>query len=106
LQTPYRDLVKSFALVVNPVSGKGAARRAAKVAARHLSACSASVNVYETEGRGDAARWVQENQEDYDAVVAVGGDGTLREVIEGIRGDRTVGLVPSGTANVVGARAG
>jgi len=93
--------VSSFALVVNPVSGKGAARRAAQQAARHLRDQGLVVEIHETEGPGEATEWVRTHQEEFSAVVAIGGDGTLREVIEGLDGNRTVGLVPTGTANVV-----
>src|SRR5579872_4785662 len=40
-------------------------------------------------------------REGYDAVVSCGGDGTLREIIAGLRGTPiAVGMIPAGTVNL------
>lgn len=51
--------------------------------------------------RGDAARLAAEAaQRGVDAVVAVGGDGTVNEVVNGLSGfDVPLGIIPLGTAN-------
>ncbi|OGV47959.1 MAG: hypothetical protein A2017_21235 [Lentisphaerae bacterium GWF2_44_16] len=50
----------------------------------------------------EARRCVQRN---YDALIAVGGDGTVNEVINGIAGTNTaLGVIPFGTANVFAAQ--
>jgi diacylglycerol kinase (ATP) len=61
----------------------------------------ASFDIVETEGRGDAERLAREGAAlGYQTVVAVGGDGTVAEVITGIAGtEATLGIVPFGTAN-------
>lgn len=54
-----------------------------------------------TRGRGDGAARVAAPA-DEDVVVAVGGDGTLREVLAGLPPrDVPIGVVPAGTANVL-----
>lgn len=62
-----------------------------------------SSTVHFTAGPGDATRLAQEAvAEGCDAVVAVGGDGTLNEVINGVAphvSELAVGLVPLGTGN-------
>jgi YegS/Rv2252/BmrU family lipid kinase len=65
-----------------------------------------SVNVCETAGPGDGARIARNALcEGYDAVVAVGGDGTINDVIQGFCGwegpQGALGLIPMGTANVL-----
>jgi YegS/Rv2252/BmrU family lipid kinase len=55
-----------------------------------------------TTGLGDGGRLTQEAVEQkYDAVVAVGGDGTINEIIQKLAGSETaLGVLPSGTINV------
>lgn len=51
--------------------------------------------------KGDAIRFTKEGVErDVDAVVAIGGDGTVNEVINGLDGSSVpLGIIPLGTAN-------
>ena len=55
-----------------------------------------------TKGPGDGGRLTQEAVEQkYDAVIAVGGDGTINEAIQKLAGSETaLGVLPSGTVNV------
>lgn len=55
-----------------------------------------------TNAAGDATRYARAAAEaGYDAVLAVGGDGTLNEVLNGVLDSQTaVGILPQGTANV------
>ncbi len=55
-----------------------------------------------TKGPGDGGRLAQEAVEQkYDAVIAVGGDGTINEIIQKLAGSETaLGVLPSGTINV------
>jgi diacylglycerol kinase (ATP) len=93
--------VKKVELVFNPVSGKGRSAAAAKVAAAVIERAGVKTIVRKTERSGDAARFADRLSADTDAIVAVGGDGTLNEVVSGLRRDVPIGLVPVGTANVV-----
>ncbi len=56
----------------------------------------------ETQRGGDATRMAREAvNENFDAAFAVGGDGTLNEVLNGLLGSQTaLGVLPLGTANV------
>lgn len=96
---------RSYLLIVNPVSGRGGGRSRAAAFADALSD-PANVEVAETGGRGDATQIAAERGPDYDRVIAVGGDGTLNEVLTGLWSlGRTadelpeLGFLPSGTAN-------
>jgi diacylglycerol kinase (ATP) len=55
-----------------------------------------------TENQGDGGKFAREAvQQGLDVVVAVGGDGTINEVIQELAGSQTaLGVLPSGTVNV------
>jgi YegS/Rv2252/BmrU family lipid kinase len=91
------------ALVVgNPVAGTGRGERAARAMVEELARRGVAADLRLTRARGDATAAARERASDVDLVVSVGGDGTLREVLEGV-GDESVpiGVLPMGTANVL-----
>ena len=92
-------------LVYNPHAGHA---RAAKILPRVeelLAAKKIDVELHLTEYPGHATRIVQEARfEDYDGLIAAGGDGTLFEVINGYYGNSSgkripLGVLPTGTGN-------
>ncbi len=98
----------SWLLVVNPKSGRGSAPVRAEALAAGLEA-SGRVEVAMSAGRGDATRLAAGAAGEADRVVAVGGDGTLNEVLAGLLSvdeppERipALGFFPTGTANVAG----
>jgi diacylglycerol kinase (ATP) len=89
-------------MIVNPISGRGAGPSRAAKALERFEAAGVSVEMHVTRGPGSAAEWLGSRCGAYDAAIAVGGDGTLREIIEAVAGTPvTLGIVPVGTANVV-----
>jgi diacylglycerol kinase family enzyme len=93
---PRRALV-----VANPISGRGRGERLARELARGFERRGVAAEVLLTRARGDAPRLLGAAGA-ADLVVAVGGDGTLGEVLRGLPERTTpVGLLPCGTANVL-----
>lgn len=95
--------MRRAALVYNPMAGRRqAAVRAARLA-EIFTAADWAVELMETVlpgGGEEPARHAAENG--VDAVLALGGDGTLRECSAGVLGTETgVGFLPTGTANVM-----
>lgn len=95
----------TYLLLVNPKSGRGRALFRAEALRAGLAA-SASVEVVQTRGRGHASDVAAERAGDFERVVAIGGDGTLNEVLTGLMrvgaaADAlpALGFLPSGTAN-------
>jgi diacylglycerol kinase (ATP) len=91
--------------VVNPASGRGRSQTRAEALREALSR-TASVEVVRTERRGYAVDVVSERGADFERVIAIGGDGTLNEVLTGLMridapAERrpALGFLPSGTAN-------
>jgi diacylglycerol kinase (ATP) len=97
-----------FHFVVNPVAGRRTALSIADAIAARLEARGHSTSRHVTSGPGDARAHVAAGAVPAtDRLVVVGGDGTLREVINGAPPPLPwpVGIVPVGTANLVGREA-
>ena len=84
-----------FAVIVNPVSGGGEAARLAIRISERIAAMGQESRLFETSGDGDAARQTRAAVEaGCEAVVCIGGDGTLNEVVAGLCSGR--GALPQG----------
>jgi len=101
MTTLEREPARRVQIVANPISGRGRGRVAAEALAAALTRLGARVQLLTTAARGDAPRLLA-SAGPCELVVAVGGDGTLSEVLAGLVDARTpVGLLPNGTANVL-----
>jgi YegS/Rv2252/BmrU family lipid kinase len=90
-------------VVLNPVAGQSDTERVLRLLAGAFAVRRAPFDVVETRGAGDAEHFARAAaREGYRAVVAVGGDGTVGEVITGLAGTGVpLGIVPKGTGNQV-----
>ena len=87
-------------MIANPISGRGRSRRRADRVAARLRELGCEVDLRFTAAAGDATR-LAAAVDGHDAVVAVGGDGTINEVLNGLPEDGPpLATVPAGTANV------
>jgi diacylglycerol kinase (ATP) len=95
-------------IVMNPAAGQADTDRVLRLLAGAFAVRGASFDVAHTTAAGDAQRLAHHAVEHgYRAVVAVGGDGTVGEVITGAAGtDIPVGIIPKGTANQVASNLG
>jgi len=93
--------------IVNPVAGAGRDRVVLRSLLARLRDMGRSVSVRTTAGPDDGRRIASEVPDDAEAVIVVGGDGTVREVAEGLLG-RPVPMViwPVGTENLVARQFG
>ena len=94
--------MKNLLFIVNPVSGVGKQRRIERVLRDNLDHDAFSYTVRYTErvhhGTELARQAVEEGV--FDAIVAVGGDGSVNDVVSGIKGtNMTLGIVPCGSGN-------
>ncbi len=96
-------------LIANPVSGHGRALRLGQQVRESLESRGVVCSVRVTSGEGDALRWAEAAGREgdggpFDLIVAIGGDGTVSEIVSGqARSENKVpiAIVPVGTANVV-----
>ena len=95
-------------MVVNPVAGRRNAQRELTRVVRRLRETGLAVEVERTRGPGDAAAWSAGlDDATTQAVVVVGGDGTIREVIDGLAGRAVpIAILPTGTENLVAKQFG
>ena len=93
--------MKNIAFIVNPISGTKSKSRLAKLIRESLDLQQFAPTVVVTEYAGHATQLAQQFAlQDYYAVVAVGGDGTINEVASGLIGSQTaLGIVPNGSGN-------
>jgi YegS/Rv2252/BmrU family lipid kinase len=89
-------------LIHNPSAGTRTDPIAVEAAIANLRESGWDVEACETTSGGDATNLArQASLADYESVFAVGGDGTVNEVVNGILGSSTsLGVLPYGTANV------
>jgi lipid kinase, YegS/Rv2252/BmrU family len=98
---------RRIAIIHNPAAGGRSGKRLRAVIDR-LADLGAQPSLLPTAGAGDATTIASRlGRDDWDAVVAAGGDGTINEVVNGLAaagdGDVTLplGVIPLGTANVL-----
>jgi YegS/Rv2252/BmrU family lipid kinase len=90
-------------VILNPAAGRGAARRAESAVARAFRAQGWAVDIVRTEGPGHGQELAaQAARQGAKHIVAVGGDGTVHEVANGLLrsdSDAALGVVPLGSGN-------
>ena len=92
----------SAIIVYNPAAGKFSVKPFIKSVVRELESAGWTVDAAETQSGAHTIELAkQAAAEKKDAVFAVGGDGTIGNVVNGLIGtDTALGVLPAGTANV------
>ncbi|MCL4426667.1 MAG: diacylglycerol kinase family lipid kinase [Firmicutes bacterium] len=90
-----------YRIIINPVAGRGKARRELETVRRVLADKGIQYDMIFTTKAGEAQHLARQAvEEGWEAVVAAGGDGTVGEVINGLAGTRAaLGIIPLGTGN-------
>jgi diacylglycerol kinase (ATP) len=88
-------------VILNPVAGSCDPEQIKKLLATSRSDGLLNYNLYETTGEEDLQAVVHKAlQENYDLVLACGGDGTVSGVADGLaNSDVPLGILPAGTTN-------
>jgi len=90
--------VRSYLFVVNPTAGKGRGARVEEWLSRKLARSDIDHHIVRTKGRGEAGGIARDAHAD--VVVAVGGDGTIHEIANGLIGTKKIlGIIPAGSGN-------
>ncbi len=92
--------MKKILFLINPVSGIGKQKTVERLIESELDSNLLSVDISYTQYRAHARELAAEAAGNYDAVVAVGGDGTVNEVASRlIDTDTALAIIPAGSGN-------
>jgi diacylglycerol kinase (ATP) len=100
--------VRRLLLIANPTAGGGVGASRATALAAALTKRGLAADLHLTTAAGDATDRARHSaNQGYDALVAIGGDGTVNEVLAGMADpSQPLGVLPVGTANVLACELG
>ncbi len=91
---------RAVRFIVNPVSGNGRTRRVLPRLVGVAKKLGVRFDLQLTEAPQHATELANENTNEFDVVIAVGGDGTVNEVATGAwKSKKVMGVIPTGTGN-------
>ncbi len=98
----YNPLMRSAVIIYNPTAGRFSTKPFINSVAEELESAGWKVDAAETQSAEHTVELAkQAAAEKRDAAFAVGGDGTIGNVVNGLIGSETaLGVLPAGTANV------
>ncbi|NOQ75697.1 MAG: hypothetical protein GQ574_27065 [Crocinitomix sp.] len=92
--------IKKILFIINPISGVGKKNTIPPLIATYLSADKFSWDIKYTEKRKHGAEIASTEKENYDAIIAVGGDGSVNEIGSALIGHKcALGIIPCGSGN-------
>lgn len=100
---------KKLLFIYNPRAGKEKIKNHLYDILNTFAREGYEITAYPTRAKGDATARAHDLQEDYDLLVVSGGDGTLDEVVTGLKSagkDITIGYIPAGSTNDFGRSLG
>ncbi len=90
--------MRKILFIVNPISGKGSAKKVIPIIKNSFKDFDMDMKI--TKFVGDATNIASLNASKYTDIISVGGDGTLKEVLDGLMYYKgNVGIIPCGTGN-------
>ena len=91
---------QSCLFIINPISGLGKQKEIPDLIQQHLDRQRFHYELITTQYAGHAYEIASQRNQDFDVMVAVGGDGTVNEVAGGLIDKRTaLGVIPLGSGN-------
>jgi YegS/Rv2252/BmrU family lipid kinase len=96
------DKKQNILLIINPIAGRKEAKKILYKIVDFLCRNECKTTIYTTSRKGEATNIVMEHARDSQKIICVGGDGTLHEVLTGLKIMDLyvpVGYIPTGTTN-------
>ncbi|MCD6091822.1 MAG: diacylglycerol kinase family lipid kinase [Bacteroidales bacterium] len=93
--------MKKIRIIINPISGSGKQIRAEKAIKKILDKGLFESEIIYSQRKGHITSLaIEAVEKEYDAVIVVGGDGSLNEAAQGLIGTNTaLGIIPIGSGN-------
>jgi diacylglycerol kinase (ATP) len=92
--------MKKYKLIANPAARRGSAQLIISRTLELLAKRGAAYDLELTAGPKEAGKIARAACLDHDVIIAIGGDGTVNEVVQGmVFSDTPLGIVPGGTGN-------
>lgn len=93
--------MKEYLFVVNPIAGGGKGKNTIDIIESIMSREKYSYEIIKTEYAKQGTKIVEDNIEDFKVFVAVGGDGSINEVAQGLVNNKKgkLAIIPNGTGN-------
>ena len=91
---------KKYKLIANPAAGRGKASSVVHRAVKAFKSRGLLFDLEHTQGPCDAANIARRSSGDFDVIVAIGGDGTVNEIVPGmLSSGKPLAIIPGGTGN-------
>jgi YegS/Rv2252/BmrU family lipid kinase len=92
--------MKKFKLIANPGAGRGRGKSLIPRIVELLRLRDLTFNLEFTRAPGDAGRIARDSLDVFDVIVAVGGDGTINELLPGmVHSGKPLAVIPAGSGN-------
>lgn len=93
--------MENILFIINPIAGRGKAKTLIPLIENKMENHNIRFKMVITQRPKQATQIAEENVDEYNILVAVGGDGTVNEVAKGIinKNKGILGIIPSGTGN-------
>ena len=93
-------MAKKYKLIANPAAGRGKASAAVLQVVELFKASGVEFDLELTKAPKQAAEIAKNALSEFDVIVAIGGDGTVNEIVPGMLfSPKPLGIIPSGSGN-------
>jgi diacylglycerol kinase family enzyme len=94
------EIKKKILFLINPVSGIGRKNIIPKLIDKHIDSEKFEFSIQNTEYRKHGHEIALLEKNNFDIIVAIGGDGTVNEIGSALIGSNTaLGIIPAGSGN-------
>ncbi len=96
------SMTDKWVFIINPVAGNGLAKKYHSILSEKINSYQINAEIVLTEHKGHATELAVEFVEKgFNHLIAVGGDGTMNEIVRGIvdKDNITLGIIAAGTGN-------